>query len=276
MAASYNSETPLAIVTGSGSGLGVAFATQLAVRGYDLLLVELKYDSLMAIGDAIAEACSTCQIIRIAGDVASETTWKEVVNSLEGRPVSLLVNNAGILHAGDIVDSQAEDLRRVVEVNLIGNLLGCQAVVPLLSNHPLGTLPSGVINVASIFAAISPPGFTAYNASKAGVVGLSETLRGELRPKGHQVTVILPGVVPTNLFDNGSYSQEAYRDQVADYLEKAQLTAEEVVSQALEAFGQGSLEVPIGKKASWYWRLKRWMPLTLLDKVAKQTREQLK
>lgn len=270
------SNSLLAVVTGSGSGLGAAFAKQLAASGYDLAWVESNSETEVATFEAITKTHPECKIIRVVGDVTSESTWAELVNSLDGRPVSLLVNNAGILHAGEIVDSKAEDLRRVVEVNLIGTLLGCQAIVPLMAKIPEASLPSGIINVASIFAAVSPPGFTAYNASKAGIIGLSETLLGELKPKGHHVTVILPGVVPTRLFDNGSYSKESYRKQVTNYLVNAELTAEGVVSQALEAFGKRRFEVPIGKKASWYWRLKRWIPLTLLDRVAKKSRDQLK
>ncbi len=269
------STKPLAVVTGAGSGIGLAFANHLAEEGYDLLLVESDPECLSACHDQLQRSFSGISVITIEGDITSKATWEEVIKALEDRPVSLLVNNAGTLLAGDLTASTPDDLKRVIDVNLTGTIFACHALIPRLSVTPRSPYPSGVINVASIFAVLSPPGFTVYNASKAGVVALSETLRGELKPDGHTVTVILPGLVPTGLFERGRYPSDDFREQVLEYATGAELTPESVVEQALEAFRRGKLEVAIGKRARRYWRLKRWIPTTVLDVVANKTRQAL-
>lgn len=270
------STKPLAVVTGGGSGIGLAFANHLAQKSYDLLLVESDAECLLAVQDQLQRSFSDISILVIEGDITAKETWEQVLKTLGDRPISLLVNNAGTLLAGDLTACMPDDLKRVINVNLTGTIFACHALVPKLSVTPSSPYPSGVINVASIFAVLSPPGFSVYNASKAGVVALSETLRGELKLDGHTVTVILPGLVPTGLFERGRYPNDDFREHVLEYATGAELTPESVVEQALEAFRRGKLEVAIGKRARRYWRLKKWIPTTLLDVVAKKTRQALR
>ncbi len=275
MSLTSTNQKPLAVVTGSGSGIGLAFAKNLAKQGYDLLLVESNPENLSECEQELRKAFPNISTNSVLGDVAVEETWHLVLSKLGDRSVSLIVNNAGTLLAGDISECQPQDLKRVIDVNLLGIILACQALIPRLSQEPTGHYPTGLINVASIFAVLSPPGFSAYNASKAGVVALSETLRGELKEQGHNVTVILPGLVPTGLFKSGHYPDESYRNQVLEYATGAELTTDSVAQQALDAFSKGRLQVAIGKRASRYWRVKRWIPTTLIDVVARKTRDAL-
>ena len=213
-------------------------------------------------------------------DVSDSEAWKALREALQSRwpRLDLLVNNAGVLAAGLLGSLSETDLRRVVDVNLLGTIWGCRAMLPWLKSStasPGGALRRGIINVASIIASLSPPGFAAYNASKAGVVALSETLRGELRLHGLNVTVVLPGVVPTPLFGRAKYAEQRYATLVNRYAAESRLTPEEVVETALAAHRRGKLYAVAGRRARWFWRCKQFFPSRTIDALAHRTVREL-
>ncbi|TWT87088.1 putative oxidoreductase SadH [Pseudobythopirellula maris] len=268
---------PVALVTGAGSGIGRAFCLRLADRGYGVVAIDR---------DPVT-ADETAALVRQAGavahsygmDVSDASAWDALpawLAETTGGRLDLLVCNAGVLLGGELDRCEAADALRVVATNLGGALLGCRTLIPLLK-QPVGSPPTarGVINIASIFAAISPPGFAAYNASKAGVVALSETLRGELAPHGLRVTVAAPGVTPTGLFAHAAFATPRLAELADRYLASAQLTADDVAEGALRAFDRNRLYAPLGAKATRLWRLKRWLPQRTIDLIARRSRREL-
>jgi short-subunit dehydrogenase len=174
----------------------------------------------------------------------------------------------------------ADAQRRVIEVNLIGTLWGCRTMAPWLQASAGPRLdshvPRGIINIASIFASLSPPKFAAYSASKAGVVALSESLRGELRTHGLNVTVVLPGVVPTSLFSRAIYADERIASLAQRYATESRLQPEAVVQAALAAHRRGKLYAVVGGRARVFWRCKQLFPRRLIDLIARRTERELK
>lgn len=217
----------------------------------------------------------------VAADVSEADTWRGLAEPLahDNADVALLVQAAGVLVAGRLADCRLEDLDQLVRINLTGVLLGAAAVGPLLAtNAQTGDrppLPRGVLNVASIFAAVSPPGFAAYNASKAGVVAATETIRGEWAGLGLTATAVLPGVTPTGLFDNATYADERFRSPIRERAAAAAMTAEQVAEASLDAYRRGRTVAPIGGRAGRYHWLKRWFPGVLLRRVAEQANQEL-
>lgn len=263
----------VAIITGAASGIGRAICLQLGRLGYRLFLLDQDDARLRDLQSELASACPGDHELVVA-DVSDAAAWPGLADTLrhDGARVTLLVQAAGRLLAGELAACQPEDLKAVVDTNLTGTLLGAREIGPLLAEHSgdHDPLPCGMLCVASIFAAVSPPRFAAYNASKAGVVALGETLHAEWAPRGLSVTTVLPGITPTGLFDAAVYSDPKLREQVARRVGDAELTADAVADAAIEAYRRRRVIAPIGRRAGRFHWLKRWFPNLVLKRVARE------
>ncbi|EUC68955.1 short-chain dehydrogenase [Alcanivorax sp. 97CO-5] len=246
-----------AVITGAGSGIGRSFAYEVARRGGSVLCVDIDAEcaeqvasNLRALGNhAIAQQCDV-------GDQAQMESLAENAESLLGRPVTLLINNAGVGLGGPIGEVSLEDWHWCMNVNLWGAIHGCHFFAPALRDLGYG----GIINVASAAAFGSAPEMTAYNVTKAGVLALSETLSSELAGTGVQVTALCPTVVPTNIVENGRLP-ERRRDFASSAMTRFALTnADQVARQTLNALDRGDLYMLPQIDGRIAWRLKRLTP----------------
>ncbi len=259
-----------AIVTGGGSGIGRAFCHALAKQGWTVAVVDCRSDSAEQVASELQTAPGAASSHHL--DVADALSWHELRSQLqvEWPRLDLLVNNAGVLSTGTLDDCQSGDIQRIVEVNLLGAMFACNAMLPWLRQTRSTALPRGVINLASIFAAVSPPGFAAYNATKAGMLSLTETLRGELKPFGLNATAVLPGATPTRLFQRARYATSKQSDLCREFIEQSTITPEQVAEEALRGACRKKLYVVVGGRAKLYWRLKQWSPQWLIDLVGRR------
>ena len=288
MAAEQTTRTPLrsarryALVTGGGSGIGRAICQQLASSGWVVAVADLDLPAAEATLASLPSPADDHLAVEL--DVASAAAWTQQIAMLqtEWPRIDLLVNNAGALAGGELAATPEEEIRRLVEVNLMGAIHGCRATIPWLVESATRDSPldrqsprSGVINTASIFAALAPPGFATYSATKAAIVALSESLRGELAPHGLNMTVTLPGVTKTGLFERAYFPSAAFRQTANRYVQDARLAPADVAQQTLQAAASGKLYAVIGRRARWYARLKRWLPTLVTRRVAKQSHDEL-
>lgn len=270
----------VAIVTGAGSGIGRAFCLQLASSDWLIVVADIEPHAAAEVAAEIQSQGG--QAIAVPHDVSQVESWLALRDQLQAqtKQLDLLVNCAGVLVTGMVTETSADDARRIVEVNLLGTMLGCQILGPWLCESAersagTGLTTLGIINVASIFAAVAPPGFAAYNATKAGVVAFTESLRGELIPFGLSATVVLPGVTPTNLFRCATYATPKHRELSDQFVAASKITPEQVAREALQAANKGQLYAVVGDRAKWYWRLKHWAPAWLIDKIGRRAAREL-
>lgn len=264
--------TRYALVTGAGSGLGRAFCLRLAREGWHVGVTDIDLAAARQTLAAIVTDRGSGQVERL--DVADAMAWHRLLEKIrsEWPRLDLLINNAGVCAAGEIGAAPLDDFQQVLQVNFHGVLNGCQTIVPWLKE----TAPGGhIVNVASIFGLVAPPTMGAYNASKAAVVALSETLYGELLPLRVGVTVVAPGFFVSQLLDHGQFSTDRQRQIADEYMQNAQITAEEVVGQTLAAIRRRQLYVVLGRRARWIWRLKRWLPARFAQLIAWRYRRKL-
>jgi short-subunit dehydrogenase len=188
-----------------------------------------------------------------------------------------LINNAGMFGAGFCGALDLNAVERLFQLNLISVVYGCDAMVSWLAESANSSDSSPhVINIASVFAHYCPPGMGAYSASKAGVIALSETLYGELRPRRVGVTVVCPGVMPTSFPDRATFDDDAYRQLTNHYVAETTLSPDDVADAAVRGMRRGDLYVVVGNRERWYWRAKRLVPATFLRRVARRVRHDLK
>jgi NAD(P)-dependent dehydrogenase (short-subunit alcohol dehydrogenase family) len=163
----------------------------------------------------------------------------EVLDS-EGTP-DVVLNNAGIAIAGGFLYTEAEDWRRIVDVNLLGVATGCRLFGRAMVLRGEG---GHIVNTASAAAFMPSRSLPAYAATKAAVLMLSESLRSELVPFGIGVTAACPGVVATNITRATRYVGRSEEDQVrlADYVTRLytrrNFTPERVAEEILKAIGE--------------------------------------
>lgn len=253
---SYNAA---AVVTGAGSGIGRAFAVELARRGGAVVCADINREAAeetvqqieTAGGCAFAQQCDVRELTQV------EALAKRA-DALLGRPVDLLINNAGVGAGGKPVGAfSMDDWRWVIDINLWGVIHGCHVFAPQLLRGARG----GIINVASTASFSAAPMMAAYNTSKAGVLALSETLAAEWATTPLAVTALCPTVVRTNIFRDGRIdaSAQGLTDQ---WVKWTGMSAEKVVGRTLTAFDRGDLYVMPQWDARLIWRAKRHAPDT--------------
>src|SRR5215470_18041328 len=186
----------VALVTGASSGLGTRFAEVLAENGADVALVARRTDRLAAVKARIEAAGG--RAIAIGADVVDRTAMTHAFDEVEKAfgTVTILVNNAGVAHAGRAVELSAEEWRRVVSTDLDAVFFWAQeAARRMLAAGKHGA----IVNIASVLGFGVAKGTAAYATAKAGVVQLTRALALELGFKGVRVNAIAPGWFVTEI-----------------------------------------------------------------------------
>jgi 3-oxoacyl-[acyl-carrier protein] reductase len=219
-----------AIVTGGGRGIGAAVARALTARGLQVTVFArgaAELAQVVAGGDAA---------LAVAGDVSSEGDVDRLLREHERRlgPCDLLVNNAGVLVRGAVEALSPAEWRRSLEINLTGPFLCARAVVPGMKARRHGR----IVSISSISAAVGTAEGSAYNASKAGLLGLTRCLAEELRPFGVQALAVSPGSVDTAMLRQTPFQPAMTPDDVARVVAYAALDAPDASTGSnLEVYG---------------------------------------
>jgi NAD(P)-dependent dehydrogenase (short-subunit alcohol dehydrogenase family) len=186
------------LITGAAGEIGTATAKLMASRGANLVLTDLKLESLQALKTEL-EAGGT-KVLTLAHDVSLEADWMRVIENIKTHFGSLhaLVNNAGIGGApASIPNYPLESFQQVMNVNVTGVFLGMKHVIPLmLQSTPVA---ASIVNISSVAGVIGSPGMIAYNASKHAVIGLTRGGAAEWSRKGIRVNSVNPGPLDSSM-----------------------------------------------------------------------------
>jgi NAD(P)-dependent dehydrogenase (short-subunit alcohol dehydrogenase family) len=211
--------SPVAAVTGAAQGIGLRIAEVLADLGYRLALLDRQpvpgFDGAVhAVGDVTSES-----------DISS---FVDVVIATYGR-VDVLVNNAGIALISPAEQTPVDVWRQVLEVNLTGPFLLCQA----FGRSMLAAGGGSIVNIASVAGLSGVADRAAYNASKHGLIGLTRTLAVEWGGRGVRVNAVCPGWVKTPM-DDASQGEGAYGDaDITDHVPMGRFASPDDVAQAV-------------------------------------------
>ncbi len=178
------------IVTGGARGYGAGIAKALRARGANVWITGRDEVQLRA-------AASAMNVASIAADVTQGEDWDRVFTEVtrDGAKLDVLINNAGAgIRIAPLDEQEDHEVRQSVEVNLVGKALGCRRAAKMMTQQGSGT----IINISSVCARKSWPGWSVYSAAKAGVVHMTRCLDMELRPHGVRATTIIPSWGDTN------------------------------------------------------------------------------
>ena len=222
--------SPLALVTGASSGIGAAFAERLAADGYDLIVVGRREDRLRTLAASLTGV--TTEVL--VADLATEAGIDTVADVCATRPLTMLVNNAGVAHYMPMADLPAEKACELLHVKVVAPAMLTRSALAGMLARSSGT----IINVAGMLAfagpapAAPPQGQRAiYVGSLAGTVAMTQTLHAELAGTGVSAHVVCPGIVAT----------EFHEVQGMDLSAVPRMSAADVVTAALAGIGLGEV-----------------------------------
>jgi NAD(P)-dependent dehydrogenase (short-subunit alcohol dehydrogenase family) len=254
-----------AFITGAGSGLGLALATELAKAGWTIGRFDREAQRLAETAPALKAAGGS--IYDYLGDVTNEAAFAAALDNFTGTAggLDLMVNNAGVAAAGRIENTPAEDWRWILEINVVAVATGSRLALPHLKAAPAG---GAIVNIASAAGFAAPPLMGAYNASKAAVISLTETLAAELGGTQVHALVVMPTFFQTRLLD----SARAGAKEMATarrWMETSNFTAEACAKAVLEAVVADKVHLALPADSRWMWRLKRLLPAYFVNRLRK-------
>jgi NADP-dependent 3-hydroxy acid dehydrogenase YdfG len=256
------------VITGAASGIGEALARNLAAQGARLLLADVDIGRLDAVvaelraggADCLAQPCDVA-------DVAAVQALADTALQAWGG-ADVVINNAGVGLVAPVQSLALADAHWLMNINFWGVVHGCRAFIPQLQARP----GSVIVNISSIFAMVSMPTQSIYNASKAAVRGFSDALREELRASGVRVLCVHPGGIQTRIAQQarlGDISAVADTPQAlhAQFDKAARTTAPQAAQAIVQALQSGRTRLLIGADAKlgdllyrlWPTRVAPWL-----------------
>jgi short-subunit dehydrogenase len=214
----------LALITGASSGLGEAYAEQLARQGWDLVVVARRRDRLEALATRVA-AGNGSDVRIVEADLGSDAGLESVLDVVKAVPLDLLVNNAALAHYMPLVELPPASARELVQLNVLAPVLLSRAALPGMLERGAGA----IVNVASLLAFSGGwqgpqlPQRAVYASTKSFLLTFTQILAAELAGTGVRVQVLCPGIVRT----------EFHTRQGLDMSDRARMKPQDVVAASV-------------------------------------------
>ncbi|MBE6992921.1 MAG: SDR family NAD(P)-dependent oxidoreductase [Ruminococcaceae bacterium] len=225
------------IVTGAASGIGFGLTKKLLAQGATVWMADVNEENLKAKADEVSQQYPGKVQYRVL-DVTNDAAFKELAAEVAATgPIGFLANNAGIACAGIFTQLEEAEMRRVIDINVMGVIHGCQAVLPYMVRDGGGH----ILNLGSI-ASFTPLAWRPiYNASKYAVLGLTTCLREELNwmECGVKLHTACPSTVDTNIFGGMTPG--------------GAITPDDAAREILEGIERGDEIIPVTDHARFLW-----------------------
>lgn len=253
------SQAPRVFITGGAAGLGRALAECFAREGARVCIGDLQE----AVGRETVATLNALggQAHFLPCDVTREADLQAAADWLQAQwgGVDVVVNNAGVAQMGGIADVSLADWQWIVDINLLGVVRGCKVFTPLFRRQGGGTF----LNIASMAGMIHLPEAAAYNATKAAVVALSETLQIELERDGIHVSVACPAFFRSDLARHMRAATPDAERTTQRLVERARVGADEIARLIHAGLKKREYHILTHAEGRQAWRLKRWLPYSV-------------
>ena len=253
-----------AVITGGASGLGLAAAELLAARGWTIALLDLDGQRLGEASERLRQLGSPHCDTHVV-DTTDEHAVSAAIGGFATRVggIDFALNSAGVAVAGDLLETSTADWQWILAINVMGVVHSCRAELP----HMIAAKRGLIINVASAASFACSSRMSTYNASKAAVVALSETLFQEMAEHGVHVAAAMPGFFRTRLMEHARAPADA-RNFAQKMMNKSNLEAGPVAEEILSRAAAGATHIVLPGGYRWLWRYKRLAPRSFLRWLA--------
>jgi NADP-dependent 3-hydroxy acid dehydrogenase YdfG len=245
-----NLSNKVVVITGAGSGIGRALAVNLAGKGARLALSDVNQAGLDETA-ALAKDAGAPDVQTAKLDVADREAFAAYAAAVADHfgQVNVVINNAGVALAGDVVDLEYKDMDWIVGINFWGVVHGTKEFLP----HLIASGDGHVVNLSSLFGLLAMPGQSAYNATKFAVRGFTEALREEMLIAGHNVgvTSVHPGGIKTAIARNARVSDKEDKAATAKLFDEklAKMTPERAAEIIVKGIVKNQARVLVGLDA---------------------------
>lgn len=256
-------------ITGGASGLGRALAERYAADGWRVCIADVHDARGAETLEALRNSGADAEFVHC--DVTREEDLMAARDFIYARwgGVDVVINNAGVAQAGAIDAVTIDDWKWIIDINLLGVVRGCRVFTPLFKRQGGGHF----VNVASMAGFMDVPMMSSYNATKAAVISLSETMQIELAEWKIGVTVVCPSFFKTNLTDSFRSPEPRLRDITQRLLDRPGPSAADVADDVFRAVRKGGFYVLPHAEGRRALLTKRLLPRALWARMlAKQTR----
>ena len=183
----------VALVTGASSGIGDALARVFAEKGFDLVISARREDRLTALADELS-----VDVMTVACDLSTPEGIEKLIAATAETKIDVLVNNAGIAYSGDFSGQRIDDIQNMTNLNIFAPTALCHHFIGRMIKQGAGR----ILNVASVASFQPVPSMSAYAATKAYVLSLTESLSEECRGSGVYITALCPGLTKTDMVED--------------------------------------------------------------------------
>ncbi|WP_324677951.1 SDR family oxidoreductase [Hymenobacter sp. GOD-10R] len=240
---SYDLEGRVVLITGGSRGLGLVLARQAVAEGAKVAICARDAEELERARQELSAAGA--EVIALPRDLTDADAVRTLVEEVQQKlgPVDVLVNNAGIITAGPLDNTELRDYQDSMDTHFWAPLHAMQAVLPSMRRRGEGR----IVNIASLGGKVAIPHLAPYSASKFALVGLSEGFRAELSQHGIMVTTVCPGLLRTgsarHAIVKGQHKKEYSWFTIADSMPFWTLSAETAARQIWNACRRGDGEI---------------------------------
>ncbi len=257
------------LITGAASGLGKALALKWAAMQAEICVADINQQAGEQVcAEILSQGGKAFFIPCDITNIDSITSLKECLLS-RWQSIDLLINNAGVASADKMEVEPIAQWRWVMEINVFGIVNMCQQFIPVFKQQGYGS----ILNVASQAGLTPIPFMSSYNASKAAVVSLSETLRLELASDNINVSVLCPGFFKTNLGSSLRTQLPTMEKLLGKLFDKSPINAEQVAEIAYQGESNKQFLLLTHQQGKRLYLLKRLLPRNLyFTLVLAQTR----
>lgn len=241
-------------ITGAARGIGLAVASGCVSAGMRVVVGDLDARAVQQVAEQLGP-----NAVGVVVDVSDEDSFASFLDAAEEHfgPLDVLINNAGVLRMGPLAEATAEDVRLQLDVNVRGVITGTRLAMQRFIARGQGH----IVNMASSASMIATPNGAVYSASKHAVLGLTRAVRGELRGTAVRTTVVMPGVIRTEMTQD-----------FAPALGVRVVEPEAVAEAILAALRTGAPEIYVPKEVGLQGRLFTMLPARASDAMKRLAR----
>ncbi len=255
----------VAVITGSGNGLGRALAKEFYRQGCHLSLIDIDFDGLQTLQNELEISGQKITIHQT--DISDEKSIIAIRKDIldHHHRIDILVNNAGISISQLFEQVNLSDYKHLFDINFWGTVYCTKHFLPDLKHQN----DSRLVNIISDFALMGFPGKTTYCSSKSAVMGFSNALKTELATTNVKICLVIPPPMDTSLVKNSKHIDNVKREKEALFLKKNGMPVDKAARLIIRQIRKGKYRVIIGTKMFWIDLLSRLFPTTLHHLIGK-------